>query len=101
MYLNKSKTYDIFNYEAVYQRMGGEYAVLQRPRDLEFYNRVISFFAKKYNGISFDWKVVEKRKVQVAGSLGDSIRKHVMPESYNRQKTDEFLSGSDEAARCL
>ena len=101
MYLNKAKTYDIFNYEAVYMRMGGEYALLQKPRDLEFYNRVISFFAKKYNGISFDWRVVEKCKVKVAGSLGESIRKHVMPESYNRQKTDKFLSGSDEAARCL
>lgn len=97
VYFNKAKTYDIFNYEAVYKNIGGEYAILKAPRDLKFYNQVISFFAKKYNGISFDWKVVDKD----VSSVGDSIRKVVMPESYNKQQTKKFLNNSDETARCL
>lgn len=64
LYTNNAKTYDIFNFEAAYGKIGGDYAVLQMDRTVEFYNKVLEDFAKKYRGIEFRWKLIEKARAQ-------------------------------------
>ena len=45
--MSNRKKYDIFSYEAVYRRMGGDYGVLTRmERNVEFYNTLLAFFSK-------------------------------------------------------
>lgn len=63
-YMSNMKTYDIFNFEEAFVRIGGEYSVLQMERTVEFYNKVHDAFASKYRGIAFRWKLVEKAPIR-------------------------------------
>lgn len=66
-YMQQSKTYDIFNYEAVYCRLGGTNAFTMQEAERDettYFNEILEHFTKMYKGIGFRWKLVERPKLQ-------------------------------------
>ena len=86
-YTNHAKTYDIFNYEEAFLRIGGDYRITQMDRGVEFFNDLLEGFVAKYPGITFRWKLVEAPKCEVEVTAVDKFKeafhRNFMPDSYS------------------
>ena len=94
LYATNVKTYDIFSFEAAYARIGGDFAVLQMDRTVEFYNQVLQDFAKKYRGIKFRWKLVEKARIRHSSidKFKHAFMENFMKDSFEQLENSRFLS---------
>ena len=80
MYMQQYKTYDIFNFEAVYFRLGGNNwgRITDTNKDVDYFNEILEHFTKMYKGIGFRWKLVERPKPVVDESLLDQFKKALL-----------------------
>ena len=103
VYMTCAKTYDIFNYEAAYKKMGGNLNLLTHERDAAFYNTMLEHFSKMYTGIGFRWKLIEKPGVEapLLDKLKAALLARIVPEVHAERESNAFLSSKEDEIRAL